>query len=145
MMPQHHLRTLQMWHTDSINTLRPGWPELLHALALFATTATRFGCRYIRNYFKQVAGFSIRHLLPSTSTLGACMLVSVCLAISSQLFMSHKELVDHGFWRQAGLHVGVGVGCLAVLLLHMFTAERATAQQLLRLRRGDAAAEVKED
>lgn len=33
------------------------------------------------------------------------------------------------------MHVGVGVGCLAILLLRMSTAEGATARQIVRIRR----------
>lgn len=59
--------------------------------------------------------------------------------------MSHGELEEHGFWRQAGLHVGVGIGCLSVLLLRMLTVERATAQHMMRLGRGAAALGNKSD
>eukprot|EP00878_Enallax_costatus_P032634 GHUV01035880.1.p1 GENE.GHUV01035880.1~~GHUV01035880.1.p1 ORF type:complete len:145 (+),score=22.96 GHUV01035880.1:183-617(+) len=95
-----------------------------------------YSLRFIRQYFQKVPGFSIWQVLPSPSTLGACTLASACLAGSDHYFMSSQQLTQHGFWRQAGMHVGAGVGCLAVLLLRISKAEGATAQQLVRLRRG---------
>jgi hypothetical protein len=90
--------------------------------------------RYIRRYFSKVQGFSIRQLLPGSHVLLACCLVSSCLAASNATFMAPQQLALHGFWRQAALHVGVGVCCLALLLMRIVKAERATISQVSGLR-----------
>jgi hypothetical protein len=100
-----------------------------------ATTAAAAGYRYIRRYFSKVQSFSVRQLLPSGQVLLACGLVSGCLAASNAHFMAPQQLAAHGFWRQAGLHVGVGVCLLAVLVLRIARAERATIAQVSGLRR----------
>jgi hypothetical protein len=100
-----------------------------------AAAAAAADCRYIRRYFSKVQGFSIQQLLPSSQVLLACSVVAGCLAASNAHFMAESQLAAHGFWRQAGLHIGVGVCCLAVLLLRMFKAERATLAQVAGLRR----------
>jgi hypothetical protein len=91
--------------------------------------------RYIRRYFSKVQGFSIRQLLPSGQVLLACGLVSGCLAASNAHLMAPQQLAENGFWRQAGLHVGGGVCLLAVLVLRIVRAERATIAQVSGLRR----------
>lgn len=93
-----------------------------------------FLLRYIRRYFSKVQGFSIRQLLPNNQTLLACGVVATALAASNAHFMAPQQLAQHGFWRQAGLHVGVGVGCLAALALRLVKAERATLSQASGLR-----------
>jgi hypothetical protein len=49
--------------------------------------------------------------------------------------MAPQQLAMRGFWRQAALHVGVGVGCLAVLLVAVVRTERGMIAQVSGLRR----------
>ncbi|WIA16227.1 hypothetical protein OEZ85_012938 [Tetradesmus obliquus] len=93
-----------------------------------------FSLWYIRRYFSEVPGFSIRQLLPSSQVLLACCIVSGCLAASNTAFMAPQQLAAHGFWRQAALHVAVGVGCLGVLAMRIVKVERATIAQVSGLR-----------
>jgi hypothetical protein len=92
-------------------------------------------CRYISRYFSSVKGFSTWQLLPSRRTLAGCLLTASVAAASNAALMSQQQLAVSGFWHQAGLHVGVGVVCLAALGGCIVSGERDTMRQLLQLRR----------
>lgn len=80
-------------------------------------------------------GFSIRQLLPSTRTLAGCLCAAAAAAASNAAFMTQQQLAESGFWQQAGLHVGVGVVCIAALGACIWSGEKDSMRQLLQLRR----------
>jgi hypothetical protein len=49
--------------------------------------------------------------------------------------MTQQQLAESGFWQQAGLHVGVGVVCIAALGACIWSGEKDSMRQLLQLRR----------
>ncbi|MCO5554002.1 hypothetical protein L7F22_007528 [Adiantum nelumboides] len=102
-----------------------GVAGLIFANCINMLLRTLYSLNFIMKYFK--GSFEIWHILPNARVLVMLAVSMLATRASEKLLLDH-----HRFYVTAPLHVGVGVGCLAMLVYILYKHEKPFFARLLR-------------
>lgn len=91
-----------------------------------------YSLRQIAVFFRGVRGFSVLGVLPRVATVVSCAAASLLVHASEACIYNGSIL--GGFGPRAAAHVSVGASCLAVLLVRIYSTERAAVSAVAALR-----------